>query len=259
MHFSKQAASEKGASINSCGGDLHAKPTCRSATQTMRHAEPLRIALVDKNKDIYADLKKISEDENWSVIFFSDASQALKDIPVTPPDVVLIVMQFPEPLEVDCTQKLRCLMPNLPVMMLADRSSFEDVFAAFTAGAAGYLIKPWLPDAFRVAISNVVNGNLAYCEAAQTNLLFGLRNAFTNAAISIFTERERQVLACLLENMPDKDIAKRLNIETNTVHVYMVRIFQRLGTHNRKQAVHRLFQRCLGIRCHDCAGPRNFA
>ena len=60
-------------------------------------------------------------------------------------------------------------------------------------------------------------------------------------------------MSCLMEKMCDKDIGKRLEIETNTVHVHMFRLVQRLGVHNRHEAVQKFFQHCLETSCRDCS------
>ena len=52
-----------------------------------------------------------------------------------------------------------------------------------------------------------------------------------------FTERERQVLATLLRGLPNKVIARELNLSHNTVKSHISRIMQKLHAKNRTEAV----------------------
>jgi len=220
--------------------------------KSTRHAKQLRIALVDADESAYVVFKKLAKSKNWNADYYSDSRQALQHIPRTRPDVVLIDIELPGLSGIDCAQKLKCLMPVLPVVILSDCLDFENFVASLMVGAAGYLLKPLSLEQFRNAISIVIDGGIALCEEAQTALLSSLRHAFASSPSSAFTERERQVLTCLMRNMCDKDIGKHLKIETNTVHVHMVRLFQRLDVHSRREAVQKFFQRCLEISCRHC-------
>jgi len=51
-----------------------------------------------------------------------------------------------------------------------------------------------------------------------------------------FTRRERQVFRYLGDGLDNKDIAARLNIEKNTVKVFVSRIYKKTGVFNRTQA-----------------------
>lgn len=212
----------------------------------------VRIALVGNDEITHIALKEMASNEGWNLDYYPDSSQALRSTSLSRPEVVLMDNGTPGLSSIDCARKLRCLMPLLPVVILADNSDFENVFVALTAGVTGYLLKPLSPDQFRNTISTVIDGGVVLCKEAQTALLSCLCQAFTGTSTSAFSQRERQVLTCLMQNMCDKDIGKRLKIETNTVHVHLVRLFQRLGVHNRQEAVQKFFRHCLETSCQDC-------
>lgn len=52
-----------------------------------------------------------------------------------------------------------------------------------------------------------------------------------------FTHRQREVLTLLCEGLPNKVIARRLNIAPATVKVHIGHIFRELGVSSRLQAV----------------------
>jgi RNA polymerase sigma factor (sigma-70 family) len=220
--------------------------------QPNQHAKQLRIALVDGDEGVYAAVKKLAKSENWNAEYYSDSDHALQHFPRIHPDVVLINIEMSGLSGIDCAQKLKCFMPALPVVMLTDRLDFDNFIASLMVGAAGYLLKPLSPEQLRNAIPSVIGGGTVLCEEAQTIFLSCLRHAFTGNSTAAFTERERQILTCLMQNMCDKDIGRHLKIETNTVHVHIVRLFQRLGVHSRREAVQKFFQRCLKTSCQGC-------
>jgi len=52
-----------------------------------------------------------------------------------------------------------------------------------------------------------------------------------------FTPREREVLSLLCEGLPNKLIARRLNIALATVKIHVSNVLQELGVSSRLQAV----------------------
>lgn len=56
-----------------------------------------------------------------------------------------------------------------------------------------------------------------------------------------FSPRSRQVLTCLLDGFAEKQIAVRLGISRNTVHVHIKKLYRKLGVNSRSQ----LMVRCL--------------
>jgi DNA-binding NarL/FixJ family response regulator len=62
-------------------------------------------------------------------------------------------------------------------------------------------------------------------------------------SLTDLTQREHEVLALLSRGHPDKDIADRLAISVYTVHEHVRNIFEKLGVHNRTEAVVRFLQK----------------
>jgi LuxR family maltose regulon positive regulatory protein len=76
-----------------------------------------------------------------------------------------------------------------------------------------------------------------------------IRQAAQAEMIEPLTERESEVLMLLAKEMPNKVIARTLNISSLTVKRHTVNIYQKLSAHSRKQAVARA--RALGILSSD--------
>jgi two-component system nitrate/nitrite response regulator NarL len=54
---------------------------------------------------------------------------------------------------------------------------------------------------------------------------------------TVLTSREREILALLADGLPNKQIAARLGISTNTVKTHLELLFEKLGVSSRAEAV----------------------
>jgi DNA-binding NarL/FixJ family response regulator len=53
-------------------------------------------------------------------------------------------------------------------------------------------------------------------------------------------QRRQESLVCLGANLTNKEIARRLGISFNTVHVHLDRLFRKSGAHRPEQLVRKL-------------------
>jgi DNA-binding NarL/FixJ family response regulator len=67
------------------------------------------------------------------------------------------------------------------------------------------------------------------------------RSRVPGTAAACLTPREWEAMGLLRLGLTDKEIAKRLEIETCTVNAFLKRIYPKLETHTRRQAVQKVF------------------
>jgi DNA-binding NarL/FixJ family response regulator len=207
---------------------------------------------VDDHEGVCAAIKELAKSENWTMECYLDGYQAVQRIPSTHPDLVLMDIRMPGLSGIECTRKLKCLAPSVPIVMLTAYSDFENIVFSLIAGAIGFLLKPVSLEQFKDVVSRVMQGSTALCDEAQTALLSFLRPAFLYGLRSVHSERELQIMTCLIQDMSDKEIANRLNIAPNTVHVHLVHLFRLFGVHNRGEAAHKFFEGCISDSCNNC-------
>lgn len=87
------------------------------------------------------------------------------------PDVVLLDLSMPELDGISATRLLRELQPPPVVVVLTSTCSAASVRAAFTAGAAGYLLKDTPPEALLTALRGLREGRPALDPRAARILL----------------------------------------------------------------------------------------
>jgi len=146
-------------------------------------------------------------------------------------DVVLMDLEMPATDGVQATRELLARRPGTAVVVLTSFSDRERILAALDAGAVGYLLKDVQPDELARAIEAAARGQSPLHPRAARELLAD-RQAFGPQ----LSAREEEVLALLAEGLPNKLIARRLEISERTVKGHLTRIFERIGVTDRTQA-----------------------
>jgi DNA-binding NarL/FixJ family response regulator len=234
---------------------FHAHLPNRSAparSATSADISRVRIAVVDCDESIYFGFKEMLEAKNWDFVFYTDGREAVQQIPVAKPDVVLMDILMPGLSGIDCIQKLKCHSPDLSVTVYTASSTFEDIVLSLMTGAGSYLLKPLSASELERAIMRVLHNGTVLCEEAQSAMLQCFHRAFETMPNSVFSRRELQIIMGLFQKFSDKEIATQLGIAPNTIHVHLVRLFRLLGVHDRNEAVQKFFRGCLGTSCCRC-------
>jgi NarL family two-component system response regulator LiaR len=151
------------------------------------------------------------------------------------PDVILMDMVMPDMNGAMATRKIREQFPNVQVLALTSFKEEELVKNALEAGAIGYLLKDVSADDLVKAIRAAYGGRATLSpEAAQT-----LVHAANQPPVPghDLTERERVVLALMVEGLNNTQIAGRLVISPSTIKSHVSSILSKLGVASRTEAV----------------------
>jgi NarL family two-component system response regulator LiaR len=184
---------------------------------------------------VYPDFEMVGEAEN--------GEEAVTRAPLLRPDVILMDLVMPGMDGVTTTRAIRQRYPNIQIVVL---TSFKDdnlVQGALQAGAIGYLLKNVSASELAAAIRSAYARRMTLSsEAAQVLVDSTTQNIPTNDDL---TEREREVLALMVEGLNNNEIAERLIVSPSTVKFHIANIFMKLGVDNRVAAVTTALQRKL--------------
>jgi two-component system nitrate/nitrite response regulator NarL len=183
----------------------------------------------------------IGETRDWSGV-----EAALQATPVPH----LIVADFSEYVEEDVAylRELRAAYEDVRIVVLADELCLGDMARLLKAGIDGYLIKELSAEALSLSLLLVRLGEKVFPSTLASVLADGSPlTALRSLAPSRkqLTEREEQILRCLLNAYSNKHIARALAISEGTVKVHLKTLMKKISAANRTQAA--LWARNNGI------------
>lgn len=163
----------------------------------------------------------------------SDGAEALEQTLRVEPDVVLMDLEMPVMDGIEATRRILSERPSTAVLVLTSFSDRPRIVGALEAGACGYLLKDVEAEQVAEGIRAAARGESPLDPRAARTILTARSAPDPLAALSA---REREVLALLVEGLPNKLIARRLEISEKTVKSHLTSIFRALDVTDRTQA-----------------------
>jgi DNA-binding NarL/FixJ family response regulator len=168
----------------------------------------------------------------------SSGEEALRKIPLRPPDVVLMDIKLPGMSGIDCVMPLKRKIPTMEIVMLTIYEDADSIFRALKAGASGYLIKSSHPEALFQAIRDVYSGGAPFSSHIARKVVHHFQASGKAARESErLSPREREVIELLAGGYIYKEIADQLGIGVETVRTHVKSICFKMHVRSRIEAV----------------------
>jgi DNA-binding NarL/FixJ family response regulator len=205
------------------------------------------VLVIDDHPVLRAGLSQLLEEaEGISLAgVAADGVQGVELAQTQRPDVVLMDLEMPGMDGIEATRRIRACCERTQVVVLTSFSDRERILDALDAGAAGYLLKDAEPEELLRGIQAAAAGEAPLAPRAASEVLAERRAARPATELS---PREREVLLMVGEGLPNKLIARRLEISEKTVKAHLTRVFARIGVSDRTQAA-------LWVERHGPGGP----
>jgi NarL family two-component system response regulator LiaR len=204
---------------------------------TILPLEPIRVMIVDDHAMVrrgLASFLKVSRDLQL-VGEAKNGAEAIQLCDEILPDVVLMDMVMPDMDGATATRAICQKYPRVRVIALTSFKEGDLVKNALEAGAIGYLLKDVSGEDLVRAIRAAHVGRATLSpEVAQT--LVETANQPPTPGLNL-TEREREVLALMVEGLNNKQIAERLTVSLSTIKSHVSNILLKLGVASRTEAV----------------------
>jgi len=205
----------------------------------MRESKTLNVAVVEDDERFRRSLARWIENTSGLRCSgaFSSAEEALKLIPQSASDVVMMDINLPGMSGSECVQKLCHQHPSLQIVMLTAHEDGELIFKALQAGASGYLLKRSSPDEILEAIVDVSQGGAPMTSTIARKVVQTFQNRGPSPADQAnLTKREEEILGGLVRGLANKEIADELSVSVETVRVHLKSIYEKLHVRSRTEA-----------------------
>ncbi|HZQ73118.1 MAG TPA: response regulator transcription factor [Burkholderiales bacterium] len=157
-------------------------------------------------------------------------------------DLVILDLGLPGVSGVQALQRFRETYPDLPVVVYSGASDSASISAALDLGAMGFIPKTAGKDILLGALRLIVSGGVYIPVEAMKQRADEPAPAAPAASGRSVTElglspRQAEVLSLLLKGLPNKLIARRLDISENTAKIHVSAVLHALGVSTRTQAL----------------------
>jgi len=204
---------------------------------TISPSQPIRVMIVDDHTMVRRGLATILKAFDGLQLAgeAENGIAAIKLCGEVLPDVVLMDMVMPDMDGAAATRVIRQKYPQVQVIALTSFKEGDLVKNALEAGAIAYLLKDVSADDLVRSIRAAHAGRATLSpEAAQA--LVETANQPPVPGLDL-TEREREVLALMVEGLNNTQIAGRLTVSPSTIKSHVSNILAKLGVTSRTEAV----------------------
>lgn len=204
------------------------------------HDDAATILLIDDHPMLRNGVKQlISLDSQLKVIAEAgNGEQGLALAEQLDPDLILLDLNMPGTNGLETLDLLRRIDLSGRIVVFTVSNDEEDVVSALKRGADGYLLKDMEPEELLTSLHQAAASQLVLSEALTSVLISSLREAppTTQRDLQQLTRRELDILRQIARGLPNKTIARKLNITESTVKVHVKHLLKKLQLKSRVEA-----------------------
>lgn len=203
----------------------------------------IRILLIEDNRILREGITAmINGQGDVTVAAVSDGREnALAKARAVKPHLVLLDLGLDSQNSLEIVQSVKKELPDIKIIGMGLAPAQSDILEFVQAGAEGFILKNATAEDVIKTIRAVAGGETVlpplmtgsfFSQVTEHAILKGKRNL--RGAIRM-TEREKEIIALIVEGMSNKQIAESLKIATYTVKSHVHNILGKLALHSRLQ------------------------
>jgi DNA-binding NarL/FixJ family response regulator len=206
--------------------------------------KPIRVVIIDDHQ-VFVDALavRLADEPDFEIVGkASNSEQALEVLSSTPCDVVTLDLLLGDDDGLALGREILRRWPQTGIVVVTGAEGGEQVLEAVQSGIRGWVSKVANIDSLTAALRGVSRGETHIPAALLTNVLVSLSGqpqaSVTEAeGIRSLTQRELDVLSCLVEGMSRNEIGELLHVSPNTVRTHVQSILHKLKVHSALAAV----------------------
>ena len=164
----------------------------------------------------------------------ADFKKALKLLDIHKFDLMIMNISIPFGDTISMVSSVRLKQPGIPILICTGYDESLYALSYLRAGANGYISKTASAIDFKLAVEQVLKGQI-YASSAVFSSLFGLvfdYRSDDNFPINKLSEKEAEVARLLAKGLATKEIGEFINLSSSSISNYKAKIFQKLGVAN---------------------------
>ena len=194
----------------------------------------IKVLMVDDHIMVREGIKRIIDDTKDIDIVAEAASgeEALKALNNIGVDIVLLDISMPGKNGIQTLKEIKKHNPTMKVLMLSMHAEEQYAMRAIKAGASGYLTKDSASDKLVTAIRKIEQGRKHISPEVAELLVTDIYHNEEKDLHSLLSDREFEILKCIIKGDSLKKIASNLSISDKTVSTYRSRLLKKLNLTN---------------------------
>ncbi|HLP33957.1 MAG TPA: response regulator transcription factor [Bacteroidia bacterium] len=196
----------------------------------------IKIAIADDHQMFIDGLQSLLKgNKNMSVSCVANNGEALlQALEKSSVDVILMDVNMPVMDGIEATKQVKQKHPDTRVIMLTMFSSKDYIEKLLRAGANGYILKNTGKEELTTAIERVMQGESYFSKEVTERIMEGLqgKKAENNPHMVELTEREKDVLRLIAQELTSHEIADKLFISFHTVETHRKNLISKLQVKN---------------------------
>ena len=210
---------------------------------------PVRIAIFeDENltREMLKDLVNSASDMVCTGAY-ADARDLIRKVESAAPTVILMDIEMPGMNGIDAVRIIKENFPAIHIVMQTVYNDDEKIFQSIVAGASGYLLKGTPAPKIIEALHEAILGGSPFSPGVASRIVDQFRKQSVPAEIETvkLSDRELEILQCMINGMSNKLIADRCFISSNTVKFHIRNIYEKLRVNSKSSAVAQALKRKL--------------
>ena len=189
----------------------------------------MKVHILDDDETVVDAATFLLTQAGYDVVSWSNSKTFLEQVNPFEPGVVLLDMRMPY---FDGRQVHKILKQKNSVLQVIIMTAFADVDMAVNElkqGAIDFLQKPILFDQLKTALEN------ARIRSEKRFQQYQIQQCYDQ-----LSEKEKEVLALIIEGNINKQIAERLNISVRTVEVHRSHIMEKMNAKNVAELIRKV-------------------